>query len=109
MEATWEKGAKFQCLAPEGTAITKGRITELIANKLIKMTTYEPLSFENMRNPGFKDNLSDYSETFEFHEQDGKTLLKLSMGNLPLIAQKMGEPLWDKAIALMKEVSEKDN
>ena len=110
-EGSWDKGAKIRFLAKDGNGKLNGMISTIEENR-----PYEFISIKHLGvvHDGVEDTTSDEvkkwsgaHENYTFEETDGKTEVLVEMDSDDEFV-KMFEEMWPKALAKLKEISERN-
>jgi uncharacterized protein YndB with AHSA1/START domain len=101
VETDWKKGSPVLWKDKDGDVGAHGVVVINNPNMLLKVDFYDDV---NARPPA---TTGEYSETYILQPLDGKTELTIYSGLLSVKNTKAHSPLWDKAIALIKEIAEK--
>ena len=110
-EGSWDEGAKIRFLAPDENGKLSGMISTIEENR-----PYEFISIKHLGvvHDGVEDTISDEvkkwsgaHENYTFEETDGKTEVLVEMDSDDEFV-KMFEEMWPKALAKLKEISERN-
>ena len=97
-EADWQLGGELFWKSADGTVLTRGLIVSWEPGTLLRVAFEDVLSRVTPLLPGV------YSETYRLLEDNGNTFLSVYAGKLHLDDRDHHAPLWDKALAKMKEL-----
>lgn len=98
VETDWKQGADVIWKDKDGNIGASGRVDANEGKSLITVAFPD--------DTGADDALSVYYESYRLAEKDDKTILSIEAGPLRQKHYEMHEPLWDKALAKIKEVAE---
>ena len=100
VETDWKKGSEVLWKTKEGEVGAKGVVEINDAASLLKVVFYEDTNSDRSATPG------PYSEVYSLSGSENKTILSVEAGPLSFKDNAVHAPLWDKAIAKIKTLSE---
>lgn len=98
-EADWQLGGELLWKDKEGNTLTRGLIVSWEPGTLLRIAFEDVLSRVSPLLPGV------YSETYRLLDDNGNTFLSVYAGKLHLDGRDHHAPLWDKALAKIKELA----
>lgn len=98
-DSTWEHGAIVKWFGG-GMLGAKGRVEEASPGSLMLVRYWDDI------NAAEDSPLGSYVEKYELTESGGKTELAIEAGPLPKEHIEKHEPMWDKAVELIKQAAE---
>ena len=100
VETDWEKDSDVVWKDKDGNVGAKGKVAENDAPKKLKVVFYDDV------NATHETALGRYAETYSVQQNDGKILLSIEAGPVAHKEADQMAPMWDNAIAKMKELAE---
>jgi uncharacterized protein YndB with AHSA1/START domain len=101
VETDWKKGSKVVWKDKDGNAGATGEVVANEPNRMLKVSFYDDVTMV----PPLQSEA--YSETYTLAENKNKILLSIEAGPLAVLHANVHSPLWDKAVAMIKELAEK--
>ena len=99
-ETTWEQGTTVLWRDGQGNVGAKGQIEENSVGSVLLVRYWD------LENADESSTLGEYFEKYELVESGGKTKLTVEYGDMGDEHRAMHDGMWDKAIAIVKNVAE---
>lgn len=101
VETTWQPGSEVVWKDGGGNVGAKGVVVLHDRPSMLKVAFYDDV------HAGPPAPTGEYTEIYALAEKDGRTLLSIEVGPLPVRDVGTHAPMWDKALGAMKELAEK--
>lgn len=99
-ETTWEQGTTVIWRDGQGTVGAKGRIEEHSVGSVLLVRYWDDVDADD------NSPLGEYFEKYEVVESGGKAKLTVEYGDMGAEFKAMHDGMWDKALAIIKNVAE---